>query len=399
MGILRPESTICRECGKGFQSWKALYGHMRCHPKRERVFNRLDDDSWINGKNQKVVMDNQSDNVTAALPPKRSRRMRYYKNDTTSSSSFASEIDQEERDAAFCLMMLSRDLGHWDGLNSVGAESSLSSSVGLDAQLPIRSSHKGERNHGKGNRAFGFSCDENENLKSLKIKKLESVVSDSGFWRVGLKKVQSKVSVHGFFRHEGLKKRKLEDGAGYVELGKDFSINEKGNRKLDCIEAELGEDSVEEAETDRAEKYDNSSSKRSRSGDASDSEKKRFECRTCNKIFHSHQALGGHRSSHKKIKACSRIESSKSSIETDVSADPTADSKLKKSCSNGTSIEEQDEETSQGPKKECHLVWGSESSNNQIILIQQQLPEIHRLLDLNLPPPEEETSFHMKSDL
>ncbi|KAJ8449405.1 hypothetical protein Cgig2_002537 [Carnegiea gigantea] len=29
-----------------------------------------------------------------------------------------------------------------------------------------------------------------------------------------------------------------------------------------------------------------------------------FECRACNKIFYSHQALGGHRASHKKIKGC-----------------------------------------------------------------------------------------------
>ncbi|CAL1411799.1 unnamed protein product [Linum trigynum] len=30
----------------------------------------------------------------------------------------------------------------------------------------------------------------------------------------------------------------------------------------------------------------------------------KFECHTCNKAFHSYQALGGHRASHKKIKGC-----------------------------------------------------------------------------------------------
>lgn len=33
-------------------------------------------------------------------------------------------------------------------------------------------------------------------------------------------------------------------------------------------------------------------------------EKTRFECSTCNKIFHSYQALGGHRASHKRAKGC-----------------------------------------------------------------------------------------------
>src|SRR5262249_36390645 len=29
-----------------------------------------------------------------------------------------------------------------------------------------------------------------------------------------------------------------------------------------------------------------------------------FECKACKKVFNSHQALGGHRASHKKVKGC-----------------------------------------------------------------------------------------------
>ena len=38
-----------------------------------------------------------------------------------------------------------------------------------------------------------------------------------------------------------------------------------------------------------------------------------FECKACKKVFTSHQALGGHRASHKKVKGCfaAKVESNR----------------------------------------------------------------------------------------
>ncbi|XP_010258119.1 PREDICTED: uncharacterized protein LOC104597985 [Nelumbo nucifera] len=465
-GALR-QGKVCKECGKGFQSWKALFGHMRCHSERERVSNSLEDDSWT-CENQKVVMDSQSDNEAAApRRRRRSRRMRYRATATSSSFSFAnasssvSEIEQEQEEVAMCLMMLSRDVGHWGGLNSVG-ESSDNNSVVLEA----RSSGIDKRITRRGGKVFTSNVYETVKMQKPRNRRLDSVVSDpenvhvdkgrsecgvsdSGVLRKGIKKGESEVSVDGFLTDDEFKKPKLDDETGF-ELS-DMELMRKDNKKrfnckkstVDYSEVELGKDFVKETGKDRSDsefkKF--SFSKRTRTdaydpelgGDFSkkiryddlDSEiygetqkKSRYECTTCNKIFHSYQALGGHRASHKKVKGCfaSKVESSENSIETDVSPDPTADSKLVKSCSNENLVDRDGAvslEASSVSKKskghECpicfkvftsgqalgghkrsHMVGGSEARGNQTIVIQQQLPEIRDLLDLNLPAPAEE---------
>ncbi|KAJ4966074.1 hypothetical protein NE237_017923 [Protea cynaroides] len=82
---------------------------------------------------------------------------------------------------AMCLMMLSRYVGQWGGLNSV-AESSDNNSVVFE-EARTRSSALDKRISGKGGR--DFVCDDgDETLKSLKKKKpkdkkLESVVYEN----------------------------------------------------------------------------------------------------------------------------------------------------------------------------------------------------------------------------
>jgi len=57
-----------------------------------------------------------------------------------------------------------------------------------------------------------------------------------------------------------------------------------------------------------------------RAEDENDEGKKiMYECSTCNKVFHSYQALGGHRASHKKAKGCSpRLEENESLVEEEI---------------------------------------------------------------------------------
>ncbi|XP_039065675.1 zinc finger protein ZAT1-like [Hibiscus syriacus] len=88
------EMMICKECGKGFQSRKALCGHMACHSEKERVFQRFEDHC-----------DDQSDTETSTRMMRRSKRTRC-KNPISSismpigSSSVTGIEDQHEQEEA-----------------------------------------------------------------------------------------------------------------------------------------------------------------------------------------------------------------------------------------------------------------------------------------------------------
>ncbi|XP_057952711.1 uncharacterized protein LOC131146893 [Malania oleifera] len=426
---------LCKDCGKGFQSWKALFGHMKCHSEKDRVSNSLEEDSWISA-NQKLVKDSQSDNETEAAAPnrrRRSRRIKRYMTTATSSSfSFAnasssvSEIEQEQEEVAMCLMMLSRDVGHWGGLNSDPDSSDNSSMcLGDPSLLPtdkitiIEGKSGGEFVSLKKQREGRLEC---ETLDS-EFLQLDEQNCASGLPKNGRKRIKSKAGVDAFLRSDKIKHTKVDGGctfeASEVGLGKNLmkeaeldqaelyasKYNSRKRKFQDSYSTVLGSDSSKKRTSDNA--FESELCK------SSHHKRSKFECTTCNKVFHSYQALGGHRASHRKIKGCfaSRIESSETSIETEVSPDAVDDEnsidhdaaigcvekvesshRLKKAKGHECPICFKVFSSGQalGGHKRSHLVGGSEVKNHQAIVIQEPIPEIRDLLDLNLPAPTDE---------
>ncbi|XP_022726838.1 uncharacterized protein LOC111282842 [Durio zibethinus] len=426
------KEMICKECGKGFQSLKALCGHMACHSEKERAFQKFEDHS-SNSEKQKLIMDSQSDTETSAPNRRRrSKRIRYktigvYSNNSVSlanGSSSVSEIEQEQEEVAMCLMMLSRDSGCKKGLNSV-ADSSDNNSVvleakssSIDVRITIKNDMKCVPNGGE---FVKMKKQRDGKLKSAESGPSEN--SDSGYFRNGPKKVESDVSVDGFLKNVEFKK--LESGSGFEDFDAKFR---KSLSKFKCVKAEFPKDLVSEVGDNQAgralTKYD---LRRSAKNDYhspefwwnSSPKGSKYECLTCNKTFDSHRALGGHRASHTKVNDCSESinESGEDSLANDSFRVPMTDSKITKSShgkslstprgSSGNAWKRMGSKKNKGHEcpfcfrvfksgqalgghKRSHFVGGSE---DRTLVIKQDSPEMPGLIDLNLPAPVEEDAM------
>ncbi|XP_020225789.1 zinc finger protein ZAT4 [Cajanus cajan] len=411
---------LCKECGKGFHSWKALFGHMKCHSERVSHNNSSlleDQDSWNDNHNtnaeheHKVVLDSHSDNeATAPNRRRRSKRRRTrYLAPSTSSVSLVSDAEQEQEEVAMSLMMLSRDVTPWCGLNSGNSLhfESLSKTEGKRVVSYVSEMPKKVTK----TREFGNFDGSNLNSKGKTSSELLGTTESLG----------SGFGVNKNF-HGKDKKAELDSSSAFEDNG----TEDNGNSKYTSIKAKFLDS---ELKSTSLRSWVNKPSE----GELSKSNNKRgkFECTTCKKIFHSYQALGGHRASHKKIKGCfaSRNESSENSTELEehLSPDPTTtESKLLKNeyvekhemvtntIANGFDNEADTVRESKkvkghecpiclkvfpsgqalgGHKRSHHLAGGSESARNfqsQTVTLEEAAPEIRDFFDLNLPASTEE---------
>uniref|UniRef100_A0A5B6YUF5 Putative zinc finger protein 91-like n=1 Tax=Davidia involucrata TaxID=16924 RepID=A0A5B6YUF5_DAVIN len=281
------QEKVCKQCGKGFQSLKALCGHMACHSEKERVLK--DDHSWTS-ENQKPVMDSHSD--TQAESPRIVVKS-------------VSGIEQKQEEVAMCLIMLSRDSGNWGGVNSIAESSDIDSVV-----LETKSSSIDMRISTREGLNCVYNGDENVEIKKLGDRKLKSGVldSDSGCFRNGAKKVESDVSVDGFLRNDENKMPNLSD----AELGKGLNrLKHKRTELRKVVEAGIAANSTNSDSRKRTRNDSElckNAQKRSKyecqdftcnvGRKFKPKKSKAHECPICLKVFKSGQALGGHKRSH-----------------------------------------------------------------------------------------------------
>ncbi|KAJ4889757.1 C2H2-like zinc finger protein [Raphanus sativus] len=298
---------VCKFCNKKFPSGKSLGGHIRIHTNEYSVasvsFNaknprknnkRLVDQREIEqqlccrgcgGSNhmdchcvgvKMVMMDTRSDTETT-------RSKKVMKQSESFSSSSASEIDQEHKDTALSLMMMSIDS---KGRNLVVNSLAESSSENTSEILETKAS-SGEQ----------LKMIFNQDLKTDKLAADDqlrppddSYSSDSDYFMNGPKKSDSDVSVEGSLRNTN--RLKNGDDLGVKEGRSKYELR-KSKRVLPCYDS----DSCVDTDNKIHRSSDSKSPMVKKSSGANKSSKV-HECPVCFRVFKSGQALGGHKRSH-----------------------------------------------------------------------------------------------------
>ncbi|KAK1419896.1 hypothetical protein QVD17_29325 [Tagetes erecta] len=280
---------ICKQCGKGFQSLKALCGHMALHSEKYTSLKNYDY-SWTSENldhEDKLVGDSYSDTEDIEQQDPvcvtRSKSKRYKKivikpssfsltNSNNSNynygSSSVSEIDEfEQEEVAMCLMMLSKDSANWAGVHSV-LEASDNNSVVLET--------KNCRNNGmKGFNYKDLSYEEKQEIRRKLFRE--------------------------FGYDDSLKKRVRDDDDSYkrnkyecMNCNKTFSSFQGlgGHRpchKKNNAFSSYGNNTDREFARNKKAKLEKKTRPK---------KNKAQQCPICFRMFKSGQALGGHKRSH-----------------------------------------------------------------------------------------------------
>ncbi|KAF2299342.1 hypothetical protein P3X46_016379 [Hevea brasiliensis] len=347
----------CKECGKGFRTLKSLTGHMRLHAEK----NRVSKESRTSSSPNLVVMTLSDTETVSLVRRKRSNRMRYK---VTPNSSFSSlnesvpgfEVEEELEEVAMCLMMLSRGVCKWGEFKSIG-ESLDDDFVYFEAKSLYQNKQMEGRSE-NGDDVF----EDNEPVKKKKPReqKLDPYASDTmnkssecsecdcDMVCNGEKEIPLEVPIEKFYRGVDSKGRKLEDESGLLLCDTEIEKGIHDEMDSSAAESESSQEFTEEVGLDLAgpenvkctpsnkpipEACDTEMGKDSCTemicstsdfGTADDTKNKsQFQCRICNKIFPTYQALGGHQTFHRTTKSsvALKIEEHQAGIETNLLAE------------------------------------------------------------------------------
>ncbi|KAE9449342.1 hypothetical protein C3L33_18767, partial [Rhododendron williamsianum] len=254
------EDCKCKECGKGFVSMRALFGHMRHHSKRSREINESETQCSVQRKRSKM----------------RYKTNRKFCLSDLNESFHVSEIDEEE-EAAVCLMMLSRGVRNHVGFSYSDMFEAKALDKSKGGKLASKADGTKEMKKLSGRLDSSVSC---SSYSLLGKNDTESGDLGSGFMSKNERNVALGIPMNGFHEVDEFKKPRIVSSDVEIEnwersriWGKTSDEDGESNYRLESNEKLLEQENGGKA-------------------------MKSHECPTCFKVFPSGQALGGHKRAH-----------------------------------------------------------------------------------------------------
>ncbi|KAF6145972.1 hypothetical protein GIB67_033331 [Kingdonia uniflora] len=283
-------TTTCSLCNKIFPSKKSLFGHMRCHPERDYRGMTKNSSSSTISDSMAPKMDDRIDSVFTSVGP-----LKNFPIWVVTGQRGRKSVDDEEEEnkgivpeAVYDLMLLANG-GHSFQPPAAVSRKSYSeydaSNLGTSDQLKKR------RIEERGG----------EDRIMMRPKKLRFDEGGLSKWRNG--------ELGNEFQWENAKEEK-EYGAGagagvdpeFENVGYQWKYSDDSEDDLEQPSEERLADFNTKRKYKKKIKMRDLESVQAKSMMDSQRNSDSYKCTTCNKTFPSHQALGGHRSSHNKGK-------------------------------------------------------------------------------------------------
>ncbi|CAI9109801.1 OLC1v1009705C1 [Oldenlandia corymbosa var. corymbosa] len=299
------DQHLCQKCGKGFDSVRAMYGHLRSHSKRSREdCSESAEDGFFD--------------FYVVCPRKKRSIMRYKYGQSFSLSSFPCALFSEEVEhAAMALMMLSMGVRSLDGFSSP-VEDAAGFAHSVDWEELRNKEEMIEVS------ADGVDCDDLSKVDQTEKEMEELEICYSGSSDSCSKQEESDNDVGSEsvddLKTEAESEGSIEDSHCSNKYMKN-SIGASSELELDeMLDVGIDQKDVQLANSDQSRQAKSDADEQELEGNSSDvrkwdetaseiltnTEKKRVhKCSSCNKIFGSHQALGGHRNRSKWLGTCS----------------------------------------------------------------------------------------------